>query len=546
MTLITVHGGVPSAQVAKRLSMVDFFEDHSARDPAAAHEKLVWQLAGILFDDLSVPQELRGVLNVASRLRKDNLSTFWQQVVDHAANQQVAMARSSEEKAIASLSGNKVIDACTQLVNGKDFHLATLVALIGSKDNMRRDIREQLSEWQKSRVLSEFSQPIRALYEILSGNVCVCDGSKGAPIEDRIESFIISKRFGLDWRQAFGLRLWYATLSTENIQRAVEKFAEDLEQDRETSRPQAWYVESGIPALWEDKQHAGREDLLWGLLKLYSFPGADLEAILRPENSQLSPLDLRLSWQLSVALTSSGAVSYKTDAAGKSDQLTLSFSSQLTNEGNWLDALFVLLHLSSASVRAKSIQNHLAQHAEYIGSDDSQTFATLTKTLQIPLPWIWEAKALYLRSVKKDPKGEVECLIKAGSFEEAHRTFTKNVAPNAVVACDYDVLRALLDKFHGKEDLISEWQLGGGLYRDFLDLLDYQKKGRVEIALFERLLVSLPAVIEGSRNPAFMERVAIETISDVVASGVIDARKGGRVSFVLGYLNTLKPLLTVI
>lgn len=530
MTVIESSGDIPYAALAERFSFSDFFDDQKARNPAAAHEKLVWQLASVLFDEIVVPDELQQVANASDRLRKDKLSEFWQKLVDHASTQQVAMARSNEEKAIASLSGHRVPDACGHLLNGKDFHLATLVALVG-RDSNRKDIQEQLSEWQKQRVLSEFNQPIRAIYEILAGNVCVCDGSKGAPIEDRIDSFIISRRFGLDWRQAFGLRLWYGILAAEELGAAVEKFAHDLALELESSKPQSWYVEQTIPTLWEDKELQKREDLLWGLLRLYTFEDADLEAVIRPENSQLSPVDIRLSWQLSRALTSSGVVNYNQDADAKADQVTLSFASQLASEGSWLDAVFVLLHLTSPEARKRSIQNHLAQHAGRIGSGDSQSFSTLTKTYRIPAPWIWEAKALYLRSVKKDSTGEVECLIRAGSFEEAHRTFSKEVAPKTIIERDYDTLRTLLSGFHGREAHISEWKLGGEIYSDFLELLDSQKKAKlVDSPVLNRLLAGLPAVVEESRHPGFMETVAIETISGIVAKTVVKMGNRGEVS----------------
>ena len=530
MTIIDSSSGVPYASLSLPFSFTDFFDDRSTRDPAAAHEKLVWQLAAVLFDEMEIPEELQQVPNILDRLRKDKLSEFWQKLVDNASIQRVAMARSHEEKAIAALSGHRIPDACGHLIDGKDFHLATLVALIGGQDSMKKDIQEQINEWEKSRVLSEFSQPIRALYEFLAGNVCICKGVKG-PIEDRIDSFIISKRFGLDWRQAFGLRLWYGISTTESLEHAVNSFAEDLSQDRETSKPQAWYVEQRIPTLWEDEDLENREDLLWGLLKLSAFEDADLEAVLSPENSQLSPLDMRLSWQLSQALTSAGVINYREDADDKADQSTLSFASQLTNEGSWLDAIFVLLHLSSPDARAKSIQNHLAHHAGRIGAEDSQSFSTLTQTFKIPAQWVWEAKALYMRSVEKNPRGEVECLIRAGSFNEAHRTFAREVAPKTVIECDYDTLRALLGSFLGKENIISEWHLGGEIYRDFLELLDSQKEVEpVNPAILERLLAGLPAVVEESRQPAFMETVAIETISGIVAKAVVTRGKTGVVS----------------
>jgi len=483
----------------------------------------------VLFDPIVVPNELASVPNVTERLRKDKLSSFWQNLVDGASHTQATLARSNEEKAIACLSGHKVADACAHLVLNNDYHLATLVALIGSKDSMRKDMREQLNEWQKSRMLSEFSEPIRAIYELLAGNVCICDGSKGP--EDRMESFVISKRFGLDWRRAFGLRLWYGILSGDPIEIAVEDFAEDVAQDKETSQPEPWYVESKVPPLWDDQDIGNREDLLWGLLKLYTFDNVNLEEVIRPENSQLSPLDTRLSWQLSQALCNTDAVRYANDDEDRADRLTLSFASQLTNEGSWLDATFVLLHLTRDVARANSIQDHLAHHAGHIGPENSPAFTTLTQTLKIPVAWVWEAKALYMRSVEKNPRGEVECLIKAGSFSEAHRTFAKEVAPRAIVELDYDTLRTLLHGFEGKKDNIAEWHVGGQIYQDYLYLLDFDKKGGAfDHNALQRLLAGLPAVVEESRHPAFMETVAVETMSNVVAKTVIALGKKGEVS----------------
>ncbi|KAI9049105.1 hypothetical protein LZ554_006953 [Drepanopeziza brunnea f. sp. 'monogermtubi'] len=524
MTLFGVSEGVPSARLPEYFSFDDFFDDGAASNPAAAHEKLIWQLASVLFDPIEPPESLQHVPHIQDRLRKDNLSAFWQKLVDESTSKHVALAQSNEEKAIASLSGHRIPDACGQLVSSGNYHLATLVALIGSKDNIRKDMRQQLDDWQKTQMLAEFSQPVRTVYELLAGNVCVCAGSKG-----EMATFGVSKRFGLDWRQAFGLRLWYAISAKEPLESAVAEFQEDITQDRETATPHSWYVEQKVPALWDDANLQQREDLLWGLLKLYAYNNeVNVEDVLRPENSQLSPLDVRLTWQLSRALIASGQVQYSDNPDENADRTTLSFAAQLSSEGSWLDAVFVLLHLTSAEARARSIQDHLAQHAGLIGSEDSQSFATLTQTFQIPAAWIWEAKALYMRSVERNPIGEVECLIKAGSFNEAHRTFARQVAPQAVVELDYNTLRALLLGFQGKENSIAEWHLGGEIYQDFLELLQSDKKGyAVDDLLLERLLAGLPAVVQDSRHPSFMETVAIETISGVVAKTVIAISKRG-------------------
>lgn len=543
ITSVTIKEGVPFASLPANFKYHEFFDEKNPGDQATTHEKLVWELASVLFDTIDVPEDLHNVPSAPNLLRKDQVSAFWQKLVAQACNRYVAMAKSSEEKAIACLSGHRVQEACGHLLDGKDFHLAALVALIGGNERMKKNIREQLNEWQKSKVLSEFSQPIRAIYELLAGNVCGCDGTKGAPIEDRIETFIISKRFGLDWRQAFGLRLWYAILVSDDIARAVQMFAADLRQEKEPAKPQAWYVEQGISPLWNDPALESREDLLWGLLKLYADPNTDLESVLRPENSQLSPLNVRLSWQLSRALTASGKASYG-EGDEKADQLTLSFAAQLTNEGNWVDAMFVLLHLSSALVRAKAILDHLAHHAGRIGPEDGQTFVTLVHDFHIPGKWVWEAKALYMRSVQKDPRGEVECLLQAGAYEEAHRTFSREVAPTTIIGRDWETLRALLAGFKGQEASIAEWHLGGGLYADYLHVIDAQKKGKVDVMVLERLLTALPAMVEDGRHASFPETVAVQEISGVVAQMVVEMGKHGNVShtFLLEILSTTNEL----
>jgi len=516
---------VPFASLQDEVSFSDFYDDYEVRDPAGKHEKLVWMLCSVLWDGKVDPDHL-----MEARIRKDNLSNFWQKLVNDASAQQVALAKTPEEKAIAALSAHNVVEACQQLIKGNNFHLATLIALIGSKDSLSKDIREQLSQWQASHMLSEFSEPIRALYELLAGNVCVCGGTKGAAPEDRIAPFVISKRFGLDWRQAFGLRLWYGISSNNGIGDAINKFAEDLTQERETARPLAWYVEQNIPALWEDEDRHDRQDLLWGLLKLFAFNNTPLEAVLLPENSQLSPLDFRLVWQLSQALAASPA-SLQFNDENKADEITVAFASQLTNEGSWLDAIFVLLHLENAKSREKAIQDQLGRYAGRIGSEDSQTFTTLAKTYQIPTPWIWEAKALHMRSVEKNPGAEVQCLIRAESFKEAHRTFSREVAPKTVIELDLDTLRELLRGFKDKEGMIPEWHLGGQIYLDFLELADCEKSRVVDRQVLERLLAGLPAVVEESRHPGFMERVAVETISAAVAKAVVAMGKNGEVSY---------------
>ncbi|KYK55162.1 Nuclear protein 96 [Drechmeria coniospora] len=514
VTEIELVDSVPMA-VLRAASLQDVFHHQDMNDPANVHEKRVWELASILFD-AGREDELG---------RKARLSQFWTELVESASSTNIGLAGTSEEKAVACLAGHRITEACKHLLDGKNFRLGTLVPLIGTSDAAKEEMKEQLKAWHDAKMLSEFSESIRTIYELLSGNVCVCDGMKGVPVEDRMESFVISKKFGLDWRQSFGMRLWYAIAHRDSVAAAVSMFGEDIAQDKE-GLPRPWYTEQGIVPLWNDGEAEQREDLLWGLLKLYADDKADLEAVLRPENSRLSPLDARLSWQLGVALVSTGNVSFGPEGADKADAATLAYAAQLTYTGDWLEAIFVLLHLRDASSRTRTIQEHLCRHAGLIGPESGPTFSMLIERFRIPATWLWEALALYMRSVKKDASAEVHCLLQAGSFVEAHRVLVHKVAPQAIIERDYATLSALLSQFEGRQGTIAEWALGGEMYSMFLHLLQHRSRGEnAPSGLLERLLAGLNAMNERMGDSEITRYAAVSEMADETAKEILKYTK---------------------
>ncbi|KAI0022794.1 nuclear protein 96-domain-containing protein [Xylariomycetidae sp. FL0641] len=527
LTRVHLVDKVPAVELNPKISLRDFSVSGGAKNSADEHEKLVWDLASVLFDNVKIPVELQNDPDAEEKLRREHLSRLWESMVEDRTNKAIAMAGSSEEKALASLSGHRVADACKHLLDGKNYRLATLTSLIGTSEGVKKDMREQVREWQDANVLSEFSQPIRALYEMMSGNVCACDGNKGA-LENRMESFVISKRFGLNWQQAFGLRLWYAVSSEDSIAEAVLQFQEDVEQGKELS-PTTWFLEHGIQGMWNDPAADKREDLLWGLLRLYSDTTADLEAILQPENSQLSPLDFRLCWQLGQALTSTGRLTFGKNATEKADAATVSYAAQLTHEGSWTEAIFVLLHLTDPDARSRAIQEHLCRHAGLIGNEKSTSFKKLATDLKIPTQWIWHAKALYMRSVKKDPTSEVQCLLRAGSWADAHKTFMKEVAPVTIIQREYDLLADVLEQFEGRHALVPDWNVGGEIYKAFLQLMGCQRRGeQPPQALVTALLEGLPAMQGNTPEASTTEYVALTEMAAELANVVATMAKIGQ------------------
>ncbi|PFH58897.1 hypothetical protein XA68_13064 [Ophiocordyceps unilateralis] len=522
LTEIRVVDGIPMATL-RAASLRDLFHRQDTQNPAIVHEYHVWELASILFDRLD-PSDLADGEDLA---RRSKLSQFWTDMVEPASTTNIGLASCSEERAVACVAGHRISDACKFLLEGKNFHLGTLVPLIGTSDEAKKEMRGQLKAWHDSKMLSEFSAATRTIYELLGGNACVCEGMKGVPVEDRLDSFVISKKFGLDWRQSFGLRLWYAINERDGVAAAVRMFEEDISQDKE-NLPQPWFIDEGILPLWNDPDATRRQDLLWGLLRLYADEHDDLEAVLRPENSQLSPLDMRLSWQLGVALTSTGKVSFGQKGLEKADASTLAYATQLTAAGEWLEAVFVLLHLQDASARARAIQEHLCRHAGLIGPETGTTFSVLVDKFRIPTTWLWEAQALYMRSVAHDASAEVHCLLRAGSFAEAHRVLVQQVAPRAIIERDYAALSAVVCPIEERRDSIPGWALGGQVYSSFLTLLQHRERCEsVSPALLEKLLSGLGAMSDsvGEVEGEIERFAAVADMADETAREILKLSK---------------------
>lgn len=516
--------GVPLA----KLQQTPFMNFASLVQPPSQYEQSVWELASILFDDqdveaYGVPATQRSTYE--HRVRKDRLVNFWEQLCSSKAKKAVAEAPNAEERAIAHLSANNVVEACDALVQGKDFRLATLIAQIGGDQIMRDDMTTQISEWRELNVLSEMTEPIRALYSLLAGYTCVCEGKKGQT-EDRAKTFVISERFNLDWKRAFGLRLFYAILSEDPIETAVLQFEHDLHGD-EGKKPVPWFIEEGTGAAWQDPKGSQREDILWGLLKIYAasksaLPSVSVAGLLAPENITGNPLDARLSFQLYHAITTRFPA---TSDPPKADYLALSFATQLDSAGEWLCALFSLMHLSSSTQRHMAIQSVLAHHAPDITDDSAdEPFHILTEQLKIPSAWVWEAKALYARSVSRDHVKEVEHLVRAGNWIEAHEVLRKEVGPLAVVEEDWDVLQGVLDSFKKGKDQISDWGLGGQVYEDYVAIIKRGEAAEEKHEAVTRLLGALPMMAK-DRNlkskEVELEMVAVQEMSAAVGKEVL-------------------------
>ncbi|KAL0469473.1 nuclear protein 96 domain-containing protein [Neurospora intermedia] len=419
-SLIPVEGGASASETKTALNKLQqYIEITNAHHDVPLNELKdltendpVWDLAFLLAND------------------EAELPAFWKKLVAADTDRLLKEASTPEEKAIILLAGNRISDACDQLIGGKDFRLATLLSTIGSQT---KDLKTQLDDWREANVLSEMSEPIRALYELLSGNACVCAGIKDAPIESRASSFTIAERFNLSWMQSFGLRLFYNSKTADgelDISKAIYAFQDDIEQDKEPEP----------------------ESPLWTLLKTFAtreFNWAESD---------------RLGWLLTRSIYYTHLISFGPDAEQKLDQASVSFASSLTAQGHWVPATFVLLTLSDPVARETAIRDHLGRHAHLIGSyhEPKSPFSALRR-FGVAESWIWEAKALDFRT-KQDHRQEFLALVWAGNYKEANTAFVERVGPDLVIERDWKRLvkfAQLLFKVKEKLGSVQEWERGG-------------------------------------------------------------------------------------
>lgn len=544
-----------------------------------------------------------------SRLRKEMLSNFWKELVKSDAEKAVFNAGTNEEKAMHHLSAGNVTTACRDLMTGGDFKLATMLAQVsGSDAKFREQVRKQITHWSDIDSLSEINGTVRAFYEILAGNTDEVAGKEGHR-ENQIKGFNISQRFGFDWKRAFGLKLWYGTLHDASIEDAVLAYQLALEEDKEKVKPVPSFVhqsdedDNREDLLWGLLQlYAAQES---------SDVHVRLERVFDPENVSSNPVDARLCWQLLQIFRAKGirssvagdddedsekenrgvATRNKSQRPASSlslasDALTSTYASALSSalptttrdqQPHLLyTALFVLAHLSNDTARQSAMQNLLYQTAPLLASEDTLQFAlpyskpsTTTKKsnttipdqavtlvnattskdgLSIPRQWLASAQALWATAVDNDPAAQARYLLEAGQLNEAHGVLMHQIGPSCIVKRNYDLLREVLGGFEGHTKHVAAWRTGGGVYFDFVHLLDMENmheaaKVKERKDTVARLIDGLTVIgKEIGKDASDDERAAVWEMGRVVAdkaiSDKVSLHMGRLIMLEGGYVNS--------
>lgn len=537
------------------------FSEYSQRLLSSSSSQIesdVYSLLHILFDDYE--DEFNKDLSAALRheyeaqIRKDRLTKFLSTYVTRVHGDKLAKVEKENPTAAAviRLTARDIKGACDCLEKAQNYKLMVLVSQLGSADGYFQDsIRAQLDAWREQRILSEMTEDIRAVYELCGGNTTISSGKSGnnVPVEDKAKTFSIGDEYELDWVQNFALGLWFgrdekfhpSLAGVVSIENAVLEFHRRCQRKEESQMP--------------------GNDPLWVVLQTYAATKhvRDVEMPVFPTALEA----LNDTWDASRALslhysiiTNVQPVSIDESAE---EELAGLLAYQLSSNGDIASAALALLHLHDSTKRETMLKSLLerfagqlpdppsasatnAPNASSVSSvaafNDAQSaelWTVLTRQLLLPEAWLYQAKALHARAVSGDSTKELQYLVAARSWEEAHECFTHRVAPGLVVDNDIEALTITVNLFEDDVmEKVSGWEMGGGVYSDFA--LMCTAKGHLNQAAVDGLRKRLVELGRRFKKDVDLGKLPIEELEERVAlqemSRLVAAKfDGSQVSF---------------
>ncbi|KAH9933052.1 nuclear protein 96-domain-containing protein [Fomitopsis serialis] len=484
--------GVPFANPSKRLTFSSFAALFPATD--RTFEACLFRLGRALFDPIHLRLEEPIGADIRNRVyalrRKAALSSWLQNAVAASVDSDLRENPGADWgfSIFALLSGNQVEKACEIAMDSGNVKLATLISQCPGDDVFRDDVRTQLHAWLRDHVDAHITESTRRIYALLGGIVDTLEGSKD-PGPDRCPDISIPK--GLNWRRAFGLHLWYGEPLESTVADAFQAYEQHWKNTQgNVASPLPWYMEQpdsdASLAPWKRASTANPPDALYSLIRLYADPACSLSTVLTPLSFSASPADYRLPWHLYILMSrclrvrdfadrGNAGLTMGEDASDASedgeppveghspsaDLLANSYALQLEQQGLIQEAAFVLLHIEGSAGRVKAIKELLGRSAALL--DDWMTRG-LVGSLKLPLAWVNEAKAMHALDCG-DVFGAYELYLSAGLYNAAHDLAVLELAPDAVIRGDLELLKGLFEQF--LDHPVDDWHARGKVFLDY-------------------------------------------------------------------------------
>ncbi|KAF9567185.1 hypothetical protein CPC08DRAFT_627248 [Agrocybe pediades] len=508
----------------------------------------------------TITPDIRNRVN--SLRRKSALSKWLEDVVKPSVDGDLRMQSNGSsatytaaDAAFTYLTGHQISAACSAAADGGYIKLSTLISQAGGDELFKEDILSQLEIWKADKLApgSNNSLPnarnglvgrdVWRLYCLLGGQIYQEDA------DNRTGADICS---GLDWRRIFGLYLWYGTRVDSSIADVVKVYETMLLHNsrgpsNDIARPVPKWVAAqsgqsrapsilGLFSSYTSSQDSYAEDPLYALIKLYADPALSLSKALNPLSFAPSGLDwgVAMCWHLYIVLSrvmrvrdfadrteptvraskrnSENGVIDDDDVVNSRPEghsptanlLTSSYAFELESYGMIQEAAFVLMHLEDSSGREKAIKDLLARSGAKL--DDWMTRG-LVGSLKLPTPWVDEAKAMH-----EYDSGHFfsayELYISAGLFNAAHTLALYELAPDAVIRKDLELLRNLFSRFDadGRRDKIDGWFVKGKIFLDYVEIMTKLPKLLDDVAEDNDERPSIPDVTQESQIEDFTKR----------------------------------------
>lgn len=313
-------------------------------------EMLIWMLASAVWDEVQLPahdkrtsQAVSGLraITVIEALRKDQIGGWLKAAVEEDIGHETSkkLNTNAAERTFFLLAGRQLGKAVREAIASKDFRLASIIAQCGGANSSvilsrngfgssettslrttripfnqsggpsssvllpsasghsvpgrgamyeaaREDLIHQVSIWTK--MIDNANVPSRYLkiWKLLSGEVRLWDHE------------VISTP--MDWKQTFGLYLWYANGGGLSLPEAVAEYERAWQDERTGAKPP-------LPSYLEGKDHdSGTKwsaDICYEILKLATDGTYLLEKALVPTSVRPDLLDCRVTWALWAVLS---------------------------------------------------------------------------------------------------------------------------------------------------------------------------------------------------------------------------------------------------
>ncbi|CAO3569486.1 unnamed protein product [Mortierella alpina] len=475
-TTITLdESNSPEATIVPNTSFTALMNSLKEREHNLSGEEVIaWILGQSLFDKQPAPDNISEMSKEAQesyeaigrRVRCSNwLSHVTKSLMDADLHriEKDGGPNAAGEAMFTLLASNKRQKACVAAVESGNVRLATLISQSGRGSMPLAGVEAQLALYQSEG--SVIPPYYLKAFALLSGALDASVSAKGEPLRYVTD--------GLDWRRAFGLYLWYNNKPGANLQEAIEQYV--LAAHKGTAaKPYPWYVTRG------SKQEPEHYDFLYQLLTLFVAPAKGLETVLHPLGMTPASLDYRQSWFFYMVLCQSLRFSGFRSATGHA-KICEDFMFQLECLGLWEWAVFVALHLKTASSREAAVRQLLERHVDIPApsttlhsagldlerwAEESEKGSFVVKTLKVPDAWLWQARATRAKYAG-NLWLEVFSLLKCGEHQKGHQLISTRLAPDCILHGDLQTLEGLLNMVD--QSKVTEWGQGGGLYQKYLE-----------------------------------------------------------------------------